>query len=107
MHSAERDKLILEYLGERGFISFKALERRVRASPATIRRDLERLTMAGLITRVHGGARLAGGAEEGNGASRGCRISQASRLTRTFSATARRRRRSGARRRNSVVPERP
>ena len=43
MHSAERDKLILESLGERGFISFKALERRVRASPATIRRDLERL----------------------------------------------------------------
>jgi DeoR family ulaG and ulaABCDEF operon transcriptional repressor len=68
MHSAEREKLILDCLGERGFISFKTLERRVRASPATIRRDLERLTTAGLITRVHGGAKLVGAQEEGNGA---------------------------------------
>jgi DeoR family ulaG and ulaABCDEF operon transcriptional repressor len=58
MHSAEREKLILEYLGLRGFISFQDLERTVDASPATIRRDLERLVDAGLITRVRGGARL-------------------------------------------------
>jgi DeoR family transcriptional regulator, ulaG and ulaABCDEF operon transcriptional repressor len=62
MHSAEREKVILECLGQRGFISFQDLERRVQASPATIRRDLERLTTAGLITRVRGGARLADGA---------------------------------------------
>jgi DeoR family transcriptional regulator, ulaG and ulaABCDEF operon transcriptional repressor len=58
MHSAEREKLILDYLGQRGFISFQDLEKRVEASPATIRRDLERLVNAGLITRVRGGARL-------------------------------------------------
>jgi DeoR family ulaG and ulaABCDEF operon transcriptional repressor len=58
MHSAEREKLILEFLGQRGFISFQDLEKRMDASPATIRRDLERLVEAGLITRVRGGARL-------------------------------------------------
>jgi DeoR/GlpR family transcriptional regulator of sugar metabolism len=58
MHSAEREKLILECLGLRGFISFQDLEKRVDASPATIRRDLDRLVSAGLITRVRGGAAL-------------------------------------------------
>ncbi len=58
MHSAEREKLILECLGQRGFISFQDLEKRMDASPATIRRDLERLVEAGLITRVRGGAQL-------------------------------------------------
>jgi len=58
MHSAERENLILECLGQRGFISFRDLEKRITASPATIRRDLERLVTAGLITRVRGGATL-------------------------------------------------
>ena len=58
MHSAEREKLILECLGQQGFISFQDLEKRMDASPATIRRDLERLTTAGLIKRVRGGASL-------------------------------------------------
>jgi DeoR family ulaG and ulaABCDEF operon transcriptional repressor len=58
MHSAEREKLILECLGQRGFISFQDLEKRMDASPATIRRDLEKLVGAGLITRVRGGAQL-------------------------------------------------
>jgi len=58
MHSAEREKLILDYLGQRGFISFKDLEKRVEASAATIRRDLDRLVTAGLITRVRGGAQI-------------------------------------------------
>jgi len=58
MHATEREKLILEYLGQRGFISFQDLEKRVDASPATLRRDLERLVDAGLITRVRGGAQL-------------------------------------------------
>lgn len=59
MHSAEREKLILDCLEQRGFVSFQDLETRVRASPATIRRDLTRLTEAGVITRVRGGAKLA------------------------------------------------
>src|SRR5262249_51656756 len=57
----ERERLILEYLDRNGFVSFQDLERRVEASPATIRRDLERLTNAGLITRVRGGAKRAPG----------------------------------------------
>jgi DeoR family ulaG and ulaABCDEF operon transcriptional repressor len=58
MHSTERERIILDCIEKRGFVSFQDLEVRVRASPATIRRDLARLTDAGLIKRVHGGAKL-------------------------------------------------
>jgi DeoR family transcriptional regulator, ulaG and ulaABCDEF operon transcriptional repressor len=68
MHSAEREKLILEYLDQKGFVSFQDLERRVEASPATLRRDLGRLTRAGLISRVRGGAKRAEGAKSAGGA---------------------------------------
>jgi DeoR family ulaG and ulaABCDEF operon transcriptional repressor len=44
-------------VNQRGFISFQDLEQRVAASPATIRRDLERMMIAGLLTRVRGGAK--------------------------------------------------
>ena len=57
MHSAEREKLILETVNQRGFISFQDLEQRIAASPATVRRDLERMMIAGLLTRVRGGAK--------------------------------------------------
>ncbi len=59
MLCAEREKLILEYLEEHGLVSFQDLEARLQASAATIRRDLTRLTEAGLIARVRGGAKLA------------------------------------------------
>lgn len=71
MHAAEREQMILDSLGESGFVSFRDLEARVAASPATIRRDLDRLEEAGVITRVRGGAKRVGGstgaaaAEEG------------------------------------------
>jgi DeoR family transcriptional regulator, ulaG and ulaABCDEF operon transcriptional repressor len=58
MHSTEREKLILDCLAQGGFISFRDLSIRMNASPATIRRDLSRLVDAGVITRVHGGAKL-------------------------------------------------
>ena len=61
MHAAEREKMILDSLGESGFVSFRDLEARVAASPATIRRDLDRLEEAGVITRVRGGAKRVGG----------------------------------------------
>jgi DeoR family ulaG and ulaABCDEF operon transcriptional repressor len=61
MHAAEREQLILQMLQERGFIGFQELDNRVAASPATLRRDLERLADQGRIIRVHGGARLTGG----------------------------------------------
>lgn len=60
MHAAEREKMILDSLGESGFVSFRDLESRVDASPATIRRDLDRLEEAGVITRVRGGAKRVG-----------------------------------------------
>lgn len=59
MHATEREHYILGLLGERGFISFRALEKLMDASPATLRRDLERLASEGRITRIRGGARLA------------------------------------------------
>lgn len=59
MHAEEREKAILDLLEKRGFIAFRELERRFDASPATLRRDLERLAGEGLIVRVHGGAKLA------------------------------------------------
>jgi DeoR family ulaG and ulaABCDEF operon transcriptional repressor len=58
MHAAEREQLILQMLEERGFIGFQELDRRLDASPATLRRDLDRLAGAGQLVRVRGGARL-------------------------------------------------
>lgn len=58
MHANERERLILEALAATGFVSYRALEARLGASPATIRRDLTRLEAHGCIARVHGGARL-------------------------------------------------
>lgn len=63
MHAAEREQAILGLLEARGFIAFRELERQLDASPATLRRDLERLAEAGHVTRVHGGAKLARAAE--------------------------------------------
>jgi DeoR family ulaG and ulaABCDEF operon transcriptional repressor len=62
--------MILTMLQERGFIAFQELDRRVDASPATLRRDLDRLETSGRIVRVRGGARLADSAR-GPGAAAG------------------------------------
>ncbi len=58
MHAAEREQLILRLVHERGFIGVRELDHRVDASPATLRRDLERLETEGRLIRVRGGARL-------------------------------------------------
>lgn len=58
MHAAERERLIFDALQRHGFVSYRELEARLSASPATIRRDLARLEEAGRIARVHGGAKL-------------------------------------------------
>lgn len=63
MHATEREAAILSMLEERGFISFRDLETRMDASPATLRRDLDRLARDGVIERVHGGAKSAKGRE--------------------------------------------
>ncbi|WP_286772382.1 DeoR/GlpR family DNA-binding transcription regulator, partial [Sphingomonas sp. 66-10] len=57
-HVEERDSLILNLIGKTGFVSFKSLEASIPASPATLRRDLDRLEAKGVIQRVRGGARL-------------------------------------------------
>jgi DeoR family ulaG and ulaABCDEF operon transcriptional repressor len=64
MHATEREKAILDLLKKRGFIAFRDLEQRVGASPATLRRDLERMAAEGRIDRVRGGAKLAGKGDE-------------------------------------------
>ena len=56
-HSTEREQEILELLASRGFVSFRDLEKQIGASPATLRRDLERLAGEGRLVRVHGGAK--------------------------------------------------
>jgi DeoR family ulaG and ulaABCDEF operon transcriptional repressor len=58
MHADERERLIFEMMQGRGFVSFQELDARLEASPATIRRDLERLAQEGRLRRVRGGARL-------------------------------------------------
>ena len=72
MHATERERLILAALGPSGFVTYRDLEARLDASPATIRRDLARLESAGQIVRVHGGARLVEGGE--GAADRGQRL---------------------------------
>ncbi|MBU6207090.1 MAG: DeoR/GlpR family DNA-binding transcription regulator [Alphaproteobacteria bacterium] len=58
MHATERENLILEATQPSGFVRYRDLEARLKASPATIRRDLTRLEERGLLKRVHGGAKL-------------------------------------------------
>ncbi len=57
MHSTQREETILARLNAGGFVSFSELEQALPASPATIRRDLERLAQQGRLQRVRGGAR--------------------------------------------------
>jgi DeoR family ulaG and ulaABCDEF operon transcriptional repressor len=59
MHATERERLILAAIAPSGFVTYRDLEARLDASPATIRRDLAKLESDGRIVRVHGGARLA------------------------------------------------
>jgi DeoR family transcriptional regulator, ulaG and ulaABCDEF operon transcriptional repressor len=58
MHAEDRERTILAMIEKRGFVSFRELDKRTLASPATVRRDLERLAVEGRIVRVHGGAKM-------------------------------------------------
>lgn len=60
MHAEERERLILDAIAPSGFVSYRELETRLAASPATIRRDLTRLEAASRIVRVRGGAKMPG-----------------------------------------------
>lgn len=68
MHATERERLILDLMQDRGFASFQELDAKLDASPATIRRDLERMAQQGLLLRVRGGAKLTAQATPGGSA---------------------------------------
>jgi DeoR family transcriptional regulator of aga operon len=55
---AERRRMILELLRERGSISVATVEERFAVSPMTARRDLALLAESGYARRTHGGAML-------------------------------------------------
>lgn len=59
MHSSEREQKILQLMQPRQFVSFQELDATIDASPATIRRDLDRMARKGLVRRVRGGAQPA------------------------------------------------
>lgn len=63
MHSNEREDIILGLIAAKGFVSFRELESLLDGSPATIRRDLERLASEGKLVRLRGGAKGTGEAE--------------------------------------------
>jgi DeoR family ulaG and ulaABCDEF operon transcriptional repressor len=63
MHATERDRVILSLLDEQGFISLRDLSNWVNTSPATLRRDLERLQLSGKLKRVRGGVQSTGGVD--------------------------------------------
>jgi DeoR family transcriptional regulator, ulaG and ulaABCDEF operon transcriptional repressor len=63
MHSNEREDIILSHIAAKGFVSFRELERLLDGSPATIRRDLERLASEGKLLRLRGGAKSIAEAE--------------------------------------------
>ncbi|MDI6871110.1 MAG: DeoR/GlpR family DNA-binding transcription regulator [Bacillota bacterium] len=56
---AERHRRIVEYIEARRSAKIEELAQALGASPATIRRDLDRLAARGVISRTHGGAVLA------------------------------------------------
>lgn len=57
MHASERERLILQAVEAQDFVAFRELEKLLTGSPATIRRDLERLASEGRLVRLHGGVR--------------------------------------------------
>lgn len=61
--SENRRELILEIVRETGVVSVDELLARFDVTPQTIRKDLNRLCDERLLTRTHGGARLASSVE--------------------------------------------
>jgi DeoR family transcriptional regulator, ulaG and ulaABCDEF operon transcriptional repressor len=65
MHFNEREDIILGLIAAKGFVSFRELEELISGSPATIRRDLERLSGEGKLLRLRGGAKSMAGSTPG------------------------------------------
>ncbi|UXR78710.1 MULTISPECIES: DeoR/GlpR family DNA-binding transcription regulator [unclassified Staphylococcus] len=58
MLTDKRHALIIDVLGQHNFLSLQQLMDYTGSSASTIRRDLTKLQSEGLLTRVHGGAKL-------------------------------------------------
>ncbi len=56
MLTKERQKIILQMVAEQGSVTATELMERLDASESTVRRDLNAMDAAGLLTKVHGGA---------------------------------------------------
>lgn len=63
MQLPPRHDAIMRIARETGRVQVDALAEKFEVSPQTIRKDLNELCEASLLTRVHGGAMLAGGTE--------------------------------------------
>ncbi|MGV3043326.1 DeoR/GlpR family DNA-binding transcription regulator [Staphylococcus rostri] len=64
MLTDKRHALIIDVLGQHNFLSLQQLMDYTDCSASTIRRDLTKLQAEGLLTRVHGGAKLVALAKE-------------------------------------------
>jgi len=53
---AERQARVIEFIRREGIASIHRIAAEIKASPSTVRRDLDELTERGYITRTHGGA---------------------------------------------------
>lgn len=54
----ERQEEILGYVKREGYATVEVLSKALFVSPSTVRRNLDELQKKGLVTRIHGGAKL-------------------------------------------------
>ena len=59
MYKCEREKEILDLLGENEYATVEYLARKMNISPSSIRRDLKNLEDRGLVNRSYGGVKIA------------------------------------------------
>lgn len=58
MYSNEREKEIMNILSQNAYATVEYLAEKIHISPSSIRRDLKRLEMKGLVSRSYGGAEI-------------------------------------------------
>ena len=58
MNQTQRHEKIVSFIKQNGFMSIDDLVTRCDVTPQTIRRDLNQLAEAGIVSRYHGGAGL-------------------------------------------------
>ena len=58
MYGSEREKEIMDLLLRNTYVTVEYLAEKIHMSPSSIRRDLKKLELEGLITRSYGGAEL-------------------------------------------------